>query len=161
MADSFVPDSFKPDDEVAAKKKASSPEDSFVPDSFVADKTAAPSDSFQPQDTIQKEIQTRKWYDRPVLLSQEIKDTELQQIASKYGTSAEKLRDMLPTMAGMPENIRPSDIIKGAAGFVGEAVTLGAPQKLMRMAQDPKTEAALDELKELIDARIYLYLIQK
>jgi len=145
MADSFVPDSFEPDNEVVAKKKASSPEDSFVPDSFVADQPAP--------DAIQKELEERSFFDRNVLLSQEIKDTELQQIASKYGASPEKLRDILPTMAGMPENIRPSDVVKGVAGFAGEAVTLGVPQKLMRMAQDPKTEAALDELKQLIDAR--------
>jgi hypothetical protein len=145
MADSFVPDSFRPDDEVAARKKASSPEDSFVPDSFVADQPAP--------DAIQKEIAESGISGRNLILSKEIKDTELQQIASKYGASPEKLRDVLPTMAGMPENLRPSDVIKGVAGFAGEAVTLGVPQKLMRMAQDPKTEAALDELKQLIDAR--------
>jgi len=104
-------------------------------------------------DSIQKEIQERGAFDRPAIIPQQITDEELSKIATKYGTSSEDLRSALPFLGGMPENVKASDVLKGAAGFAGEAVGLGVPQKLYRMAQDPKQEAALDELKELVSGR--------
>lgn len=106
-----------------------------------------------PEDAIRKEIEERSTFDRPFVFSQEIKDEEVQQLAKKYGASPEAIRNAIPLMAGMPENLTIADIAKGVAGFAGEAVGVGIPQKLYRMAQDPKLEGALDELKDLIDVR--------
>lgn len=105
------------------------------------------------EDAIQKEIEQRGILDRPKIFGQEIKDEELKKIADKYDTSVEDLRSALPFLGGMPENVGVADVLKGIGGFVGEAVTLGIPQKLYRMAQDPKQEAALDELKNLVSGR--------
>jgi hypothetical protein len=132
----------------------------FNPDSYLQ-KQAQPVTSFDPDkylskpapDTIQKEIEERGILDRPLLVPQQITDEELKQIAGKYGTSAEDLRSALPFLGGMPENIGVADVLKGTVGLAGEALTLGAPQKLYRMAQDPKQEAALDELKDLVSGR--------
>jgi hypothetical protein len=104
-------------------------------------------------DAIEKEISERGFLDRPLLVPQQITDEEIKQIAGKYGTSTEDLRSALPFLGGLPQNVKASDVFKGAAGFAGEAVGLGVPQKLFRMAQDPKQEAALDELKELVSGR--------
>lgn len=134
---------FDPED--VAAPVAAKPVSTFFEESDVISKPVP--------DAIEKEIRETSWYDRPILLPKEIKDEEIQQLAAKYGTSAQELRDAVPLMSGLPEKVRPSDIVKGAAGFAGEAVTLGVPQKLFRMAQDPKQEAALDELKDLIDTR--------
>lgn len=106
-----------------------------------------------PEDAIKKEIEERGFLDRPLLVPQQVTDEELKQIAGKYGTSAEDLRSALPFLGGLPEDVKASDVLKGAAGFAGEAITLGAPQKLYRMAQDPQQEAALDELKDLVSGR--------
>lgn len=106
-----------------------------------------------PEDAIQKEIEERSVFNRPAILSQEIKDEEIQQLAKKYGASPEDIRSAVPLMAGMPENLTVSDVAKGVAGFAGEAVGLGVPQKLYAMAQDPKLEKALDELRDLISVR--------
>lgn len=104
-------------------------------------------------DAIQKEIAERGFLDRPFLVPQEVTDEELKQIAGKYGTSAEDLRSALPFLGGMPQDVKASDVLKGTAGFAGESVGFGVPQKLFRMAQDPKQEAALDELKDLVSGR--------
>jgi hypothetical protein len=104
-------------------------------------------------DAIEKEIEERGVLDRPYVLSQEIKDKEVQQLAKKYGASPEAIRNAIPLMAGMPENLSMADVAKGVAGFAGEAVGLGVPQKLYAMAQDPKLEKALDELRDLISVR--------
>jgi hypothetical protein len=138
-------------------EKLSKPADPFAKLSEPV--SAAPSrDPFaklsQPApDSIEKEIKERGIFDRPLIVPQQVTDEELKQIATKYGTSAEDLRSALPFLGGLPQDAKVADIAKGAAGFAGEAVTLGVPQKLFRMAQDPKQEAALDELKDLVSGR--------
>jgi hypothetical protein len=104
-------------------------------------------------DSIQKEIKERGAFDKPAFIPQEIKDEELQTIAQRYNVSPEKLRNAVPLLAGLPQNITATDVVKGAAGFAGEAVGLGVPQKLFRMAQTEPEEKALDELKTLIEGR--------
>ena len=138
------PDTFDPDAYLQKQAQPAPAAEPFDPNKYLAK---------SPADSIQKEIEERKWYDRPLVVPEQVSDEELKQIATKYGTSAEDLRSALPFLGGLPENVGVGDVVKGAAGFVGEAATLGVPQKLYRMAQDPKQEAALDELKELVSGR--------
>jgi hypothetical protein len=133
----------------------------FDPDAYLQKQAQPATPAFDPNkylskpapDAIEKEIEERSFLDRPLIVPQQITDEELKKIAGKYGTSAEDLRSALPFLGGLPQDVKASDVLKGAAGFAGEAITLGAPQKLYRMTQDPKQEAALDELKDLVSGR--------
>lgn len=107
-----------------------------------------------PQETaVDSEIKNRSFFDRPALIPQEIKDTDLQQIALKHGVPVDDLRSAVPWFAGLPEKASGTDLVKGVAGFAGTSAGLNIPQKLYKMAQDPKQESALDDLQSLIDAR--------
>lgn len=129
---------------IPAQQQAAQPAQSFFDDEDVVQPGSSPEKVLDPN---------RSFWDRPAILSQEVTDKELATIASKYNVDPAKLREALPLLGGMPEKIQPADIPKGIGGFLGEAITLGAPQKIYRMNQDPATERALDELKDVVGQR--------
>ena len=80
-------------------------------------------------------------------------DAELNAIARKHNVNVNDLKDVAGYFGATKQDESPSDLIKQAAGFVGESAGLNVPQKLYKMLQDKSHEAALDELSELANKK--------
>lgn len=80
-------------------------------------------------------------------------DAELRQIAQKHGVNPADLQEVASYFGATKQNETPLDLLKNAAGFVGESAGVNIPQKLYKMTQDAAHEAALDELSELANKK--------
>ena len=94
----------------------------------------------------------------PKLISKDISDSDIKAIASKHGVNPTELRDFAPLLGASLENPTGTETRRRVVGTLGQTVALGIPQKLMRMAQTPEMERALDDIKGLSDARKSLLL---
>lgn len=141
MADSFVPDSFVPDEPAAA---ASAPApvaastDSFVPDAAPAEK----QDSFVPD----KSEDYMPKYTR-------LQEEDLQEMGKKFGVNSEDIRAAAPWYS-VPVELRPGEsemkqvaklTASGIAGDVGAEI----PGWLYKKTQDPKMRAVIDNLNAI------------
>lgn len=97
------------------------------------------------------------------LTTQAVTDDELKKIAQTYNVPPEKFNDLKDYVlwaggqtqelkqAGLdfsPENLKKA--FKSAAGFVGQNIGIGIPQKIYRSLQDKQTEQALDAINDLV-----------
>lgn len=128
------------------------------PSSSIADLPAPPSSitsSSDPMTAIDKEIHDRSFFNRPLVSAQPTTEAEIQAIADKHGVSEAALRDLAPYFGASMQGslMASSDTAKRAAGFVGESVGLGVPQKLYKISQQPDMEKALDDLQNLAQGR--------
>jgi hypothetical protein len=101
---------------------------------------------------VQQEIADRSFFDRSALSSQETTESEVTEIANRFGVDAKELRSVASYFGADMEGSNWRDLLKEGAGFVGD-VLFNVPQKLYKMSQDPKMEAALDELQNLTSGR--------
>lgn len=104
------------------------------------------------RDKIQQEIEDRSAFDKPAVIPEPVTNAELNQIAAKYQVKAEDLRSALPYFGGRPQDGTAGDLAAGAAGLVGD-IAFSVPQKLYKLAQDPKMGQALDEMQDLAAGR--------
>jgi hypothetical protein len=103
--------------------------------------------------SVDKEIENRGAFDKPLLVPEKVTDKEIQQIAAKEGVDPAKLRSYLPNVGGRPENTSLGDIAAGLGSVASEGVAMGVPQKLYKMAQSPSEQRALDKIQELAAGR--------
>jgi hypothetical protein len=103
--------------------------------------------------SVDKEIESRGAFDKPLLVPEKVTDKEIQQIAAKEGVDPAKLRSYLPNVGGRPENPSLVDVAAGLGSVVGEGVTMGVPQKLYKMAHSPAEQRAMDKIQELAAGR--------
>lgn len=129
---------FNPDLYLQNKKPAGG----FDPDAYLAKPAAAPASTPATPEA------------KPGLVWSDVtSDAELGQIATKHGVDLQVLRDAAAYFGATKQDESASDLIKQAAGFAGEAVGVGMPQKLYKMLQNPQAEAALDDLTELANKK--------
>jgi hypothetical protein len=85
----------------------------------------------------------------------QVGDDDLQSIASRRGISVDILKNALPYFTGFTGPETPQAAIpQKLAGEVGKALAFELPQKLYVLSQSsPKVQAALDDLRELIEDR--------
>lgn len=84
-----------------------------------------------------------------VLASQSVTEEELQDIAQRTGTDANRLREFVPYFGVLAEKDQSfGAALKAIAGHAGK-MAFGIPQKLMKMSEDDKYEHALDILGAL------------
>lgn len=103
---------------------------------------------------IEEEIEKRSILDRPALGAEYTKRSEVEAIARKYGVDPARLTELAPYFGARLEGTEffSPEEVKRTAGAFGK-VALGIPQKLYKLAQDPKMEAALDDLQALVSGR--------
>ena len=119
-----------------------------------------PADLYTPAggeiaDTYQKqraEIQEVPWYGNWGE-TKNVTDKDIQAIADKRGVPAAQLKDWAPYLQARSDDPSLGESLKYVAGFAQEAVGFGVPQKLAIESQDPKLRDALDDLRELAQAR--------
>lgn len=84
-------------------------------------------------------------------------DQELDLLAKKHGVDRAELESFAAARGGItPYKDVPTELMeagKQALGQVGEAVLFGLPQKLVQKMQTPKMEAAIEDLRDLIDSK--------
>ena len=88
----------------------------------------------------------------------DLDESEIQDIADIHRVPVEYLKERIPYLAGVTggytkEQGALSQVPQRAAAEVGKQVLLGIPQKAYILAQDEKEQAALDDIRELIDAK--------
>jgi hypothetical protein len=88
----------------------------------------------------------------------DLDESEIREIADTRGVSVEYLKERIPYLAGVTggytkEQGALSQVPQRAIAEVGKQVLLGIPQKAYILAQDEKEQAALDDIRELIDAK--------
>lgn len=94
----------------------------------------------------------------PGLVSQDITDEDLATIAKKHGVDSGKLREFAPLLGASLKDPSWTEQRRRLLGMAGQTIAFGAPQKLMRMAQEPAMERALDDVTQLASARKSLLL---
>lgn len=83
----------------------------------------------------------------------QVDDEDLQQIANRRGVDIEILKQFLPYATGLTGPQTPkSDTLQKIAGEAGK-IAFEVPQKLYTLMQSPKTRAAIDDLRELVEER--------
>lgn len=97
---------------------------------------------------------TRLSEESPDVKSGKIDDADLQEIAKRRGVSIDTLKAALPYFTGVTGPSTPeTDVPQKLAGEAGK-IAFELPQKLYVLSQSsPKTQAALDDLRELIEDR--------
>jgi hypothetical protein len=88
----------------------------------------------------------------------DLDESEIQDIADIHRVPVEYLKERIPYLAGVTggytkEQGALSQVPQRAIAEVGKQVLLGIPQKVYILAQDEKEQAALDDIRELIDAK--------
>ena len=106
--------------------------------------------------SVDKEIEERSFFNRPIVKPEPIKDSEVAQIAAKHGVDPAELRSLAPyfgaNFEGGTVGEATADALKGTASTLGQ-LALGIPQKLYKKTQSPEMERALDDLQNLAAGR--------
>mgnify|MGYP006961366220 CR=1 FL=1 len=89
----------------------------------------------------------------PWLQSNQITNKDLETLAQKHGVNVAELRGLSPLLGADLENATGAEERRKWVGRLGQAVTLGIPQWLMKKAQSPEMERALDDVRRLADQR--------
>lgn len=115
-----------------------------------------PADTSTPSDTYTKqrqEVAAEPWYGNWGATKETTED-DIKAIAQKHGVDAGELRSIAPFLqARMETGGGIKDAIRYVEGLVGEGVLLGLPQKALIKLQEPKMSAAMDDLRQLAEAR--------
>lgn len=117
---------------------------------FHADDLVEPTLQYEQQ---RKEVEDAPWYGRwgePLPTT----DQDINTIAEKHGVDSDILKKAAPWFGANVDNGGMKEALQHTAGFAGETVGMGIPQKLyIENQDDPKMQAALDDLRQLASVR--------
>lgn len=129
------------------KKKGASP---YFADEDVLE-LLPPKDAPE-ESSVDRELRERSFFDRPVLGAEHTKQQEIEAIAKKHGVDKDRLLELAPYFGARMEDESLGQGVERGLGGIGQ-VFFGIPQKLYKSAQDPKMEAALDDMQALAGGR--------
>lgn len=101
-------------------------------------------------DSVQKEIQKRSFFDKPLVGAEYTSKDEIQKIAARHGVDAEELEKLAPYFGARLEgsSFASPEEFKRAVGGIGQ-ILLNVPQKAYKRYRGGEMERALDELQNL------------
>jgi len=147
------------DTEEESRKKAD-PFASYLSPTSITDTTATDpfSKYIEPSpatvSSVDKELQDRSFFDKPILGAEYTNRQELEQIAKKHGVPLEDLEKLAPYFGARMEGagfFSPEEF-KRAAGGIG-SLAFNIPQKIYKKFQSERMEGALDDLQNLAAGR--------
>lgn len=104
----------------------------------------------QSLDSVQKEIQERSFFDRPLAGAEYTSKEEIEKIAKRHGVDSKELEQLAPYFGARMEGegFASAAEAKRAVGGAGQ-VLLNIPQKIYKRYRGGEMERALDELQNL------------
>lgn len=104
-----------------------------------------------------KEVESQPWYGY-IGKQKPITPDEIDAIAKKHGVPSQLLQENAQFLGADTGDLSAKGVGETLKGFAGEAIALGLPQKQFISSQeDPKVRAALDDLRQLAEARKGIY----